>query len=133
MGFFVFFKKKKVELTDKQQQWNKMWELWAKGQMDSPYAELMTYIGEVNNGGHYQYFDNLENTSDLQKELSALKTVLPLNLKNNVQRAYKAYLVLEEENNEKAEGIIECCDNVFYEHEEQINRILEEFSTKIEI
>lgn len=133
MGLFDFFQKKNIELTGTQQQWNKMWDLWAKGQVDSPYAELMTYAGEINNGGHDQYFTNLENTSDLQKELRALQTVLPFKLKSNVQRAYKAYLALEEAYDEKAEGILESCDNVFYEHEEQINRILEEYSAKIEL
>lgn len=59
MGLFNIFKK------TKQQKWNKMWELWSEGKIASPYAELMTYQSEVNNGGHNQYFTNVENTSDL--------------------------------------------------------------------
>ena len=35
--------------------------------------------------------------------------------------AYKAYLTLDE----KAEDILEQCDDVFYENEEDINRLLE--------
>ena len=134
MGVFDFFKKKEVQLTDEQKKWNKMWELWTEGKADSPYAELMTYQSEINNGGHDQYFLNVENIGDLQKEMSALETVLSAKLKNNLQKAYKAYLVLEEkEDNEKAEEIMEECDDVFYENEEEINHILEQYSAKIEL
>ena len=134
MGLFDFLKKKEVQLTDEQKKWNKMWELWSEGEADSPYAELMTYQSEINNGGHDQYFLNVENTGDLQKEMSALETVLSAKLKNNLQKAYKAYLVLEEkEDDEKAEEIMEECDDVFYENEEEINHILEQYSAKIEL
>lgn len=134
MGLFDFLKKKEVQLTDEQKKWNKMWELWTEGEVDSPYAELMTYQSEINNGGHDQYFLNVENTGDLKKEMSALETVLSAKLKNNLQKAYKAYLVLEEkEDDEKAEEIMEECDDVFYENEEEINHILEEYSSKIEL
>ena len=134
MGLFDFLKKKEVQLTDEQKKWNKMWELWTEEEADSPYAELMTYQSEVNNGGHDQYFFNVGNTGDLQKEMSVLETVLSAKLKNNLQKAYKAYLVLEEkEDDEKAEEIMEECDDVFYENEEEINHILEQYSAKIEL
>ena len=134
MGLFDFLKKKEVKLTDEQKKWNKMWELWTEGEVDSPYAELMTYQSEINNGGHDQYFLNVENTGDLKKEMSALETVLSAKLKNNLQKAYKAYLVLEEkEDDETAEEIMEQCDDVFYENEEEINHMLEEYSAKIEL
>lgn len=134
MGLFDFLKKKEVQLTDEQKKWNKMWELWTEGEVDSPYAELMTYQSEINNGGHDQYFLNVENTGGLKKEMSALETVLSAKLKNNLQKAYKSYLVLEEkEDDEKAEEIMEECDDVFYENEEEINHILEEYSAKIEL
>ena len=67
MGVFILFKKRKAELTDKQKKWNRMWDLWVEGRADSPYAELMTYQSEINNGGHDQYFVNIENTGDLQR------------------------------------------------------------------
>ena len=110
MGLFDAFKKKKVELTEDQKKWNKMWELWIDGSADSPYAELMTYQGEINNGGHDQYFTNVENIGDLQKEMSVLETILSEKLKQNLQQAYQAYLVLEEkEDDEKAEETMEQC------------------------
>ena len=134
MGLFDFLKKKEVQLTDEQKKWNKMWELWTEGQVDSPYAELMTYQSEINNGGHDQYFLNVGNTGDLPKEMSVLETVLSAKLKNNLQKAYKAYLVLEEkEDDETAEEIMEQCDDMFYENEEEINRILEEYAAKMEL
>ncbi len=134
MGLFDFLKKKEVQLTDEQKKWNKMWELWTEGEVDSPYAELMTYQSEINNGGHDQYFLNVGNIGDLQKEMSVLESVLSAKLKNNLQKAYKAYLVLEEkEDDEKAEEIMEQCDDMFYENEEEINHMLEQYSAKIEL
>ena len=38
MGVFRFFEKNKAEPTDEQKKWNKMWDLWAEGRADSPYA-----------------------------------------------------------------------------------------------
>ena len=133
MGLLDVFKKKKVELTEEQLKWNKMWELWAEGHADSPYAELMTYQSEINNGGHSQYFDNVSNTSDLQKEMLSLETILSLEFKQMLERAYKAYLILEEKDDEKAEEIIEQCDIWFFENEKEINCILKEYATKIEL
>ena len=134
MGLFDFLKKKKVELTEEQQKWNKMWDLWVEGKVDSPYAEMMTYQSEINNGGHDQYFVNVENTGDLQKEMSALEKILSPKLKNNLQKAYEAYLVLEEkEEDEKAEGVLEQCDDVFYENEEEINTRLKEYADRVKL
>lgn len=94
----------------------------------------MTYQSEINNGGHDQYFLNVGNASDLQKEMSVLESVLPAELKNNLQKAYKAYLMLDEnEDAEDAEDIMEQCDSVFYENDEAIMRILEEYAEKMEL
>lgn len=94
MGLFDFLKKEKVKLTDEQQKWNTMWEMWSEGKINSPYEELMTYQSEINNGGHDQYFVNVENNSDIQKEMSALKTILSEELTDNLEKAYQAYLLL---------------------------------------
>ena len=134
MGLLDVFKKKKVELTEEQLKWNKMWELWTKERVKSPYAELMTYQSEINNGGHSQYFCNVENVSDLQKEMSELQIILTPILSENLKKAYKAYLILEEnEEDEKAEEILEQCDDIFYENEEQINHLLEQYANELEI
>ena len=135
MGLFDIFKKKrKGELTEQQLKWNKIWDLWVEKKAETPYAELMTYQSEVNNGGHDQYFTNVENVGDIQKEMSALEQILSEKLNNNLKKAYKAYLVLEEkEEDEKAEETLEQCDDVFYENEEEINHALEEYAAKIEL
>ena len=133
MGLFDIFKKKKVELTEAQLKWNKMWELWTEEKTKSPYNELMTYQSEINNGGHSQYFCNVDNVSDLKKEMSALEEILTPLLRENLQKAYKADLILEEKEDEEAEQILDQCDDVFYENEEQINRILQEYANTLEI
>lgn len=133
MGLFDIFKKKKVELTEEQKKWYKMWDLWVEEKIDSPYAELMTYQSEIGNGGHDQYFFNVQNTGDLPKEMSTLNTILPEKLKQNLLQAYRAYSILEEkEDDQKAEETLEQCDDVFYENEEQINCLLEEYAARIE-
>lgn len=134
MGVFSFFKKSKVELTDEQKKWNKMWDLWAEGRTDSPYSELMTYQSEINNGGHDQYFFNIKNSGNLQKEMAVLKTVLPAKLRDNLQNAYDAYLKLtNEESDEQAGTILSQYDDEFYKVEEDINRILREYASQIEL
>ena len=133
MSLFDFFKKKKVELTEEQRKWNKMWELWAEEKADAPYAQLMTYQSEINNGGHDQYFANVENTANLQNEMSALENILPVIHKDNLQKAYKAYLVLKEKEDEHAEQTLEQCDDIFYENEAELNELLEEYAKTIEL
>lgn len=134
MGLFDIFKKKKSELNEEQQKWNKMWELYGEQKADSPYAELMEYSSEINNGGHDQYFTNIENTGDIQKEMSALGQILSAKLNENLKKAYQAYLTLEEnEDDEKAEEALEVCDDVFYENEQEINRILEDYASTLKL
>jgi hypothetical protein len=133
MGLFNFFMKKKVKLTEEQCKWNKMWDLWVEEKVESPYAQLMTYQSEINNGGHDQYFTNVENIADLQNEMSVLEMILPEKHKDNLQKAYKAYLVLKEKEDEHAEEVLEQCDDVFYENESELNCILEEYAKKIEL
>ncbi len=133
MGLLGFLKKKKVMLTEEQCKWNKMWDLWSEEKVDSPYGQLMTYQSEINNGGHDQYFTNVENTADLQNEVSVLETILPVIHRDNLRKAYKAYLVLKEKEDEHSEEILEQCDDVFYENEAELNSILEEYAQKIEL
>ena len=134
MGVFGFFKKRKSELSNEQKKWNKMWDLWAENRADTPYAEVMTYQSEVNNGGHDQYFFNVEQTDNLQAEISILENVLSEELRSNLLTAYDAYQMLaDKESDEEWEAILEGCDNVFFKNEEEINRILKEYASKIEL
>ena len=93
----------------------------------------MTYQSEINNGGHDQYFTNVENISDLQNEISVLETILPVIHRDNLRKAYKAYLVLKEKDDEEAEKILEQCDDAFYENETELDCVLEEYAQKIEL
>jgi len=68
----------------------------------------------------------------MEKELSALYEILPEKLKENLQKAYKAYLQSEErEDDDKIIEILENCDNVFWENESEINEILEKYAGNI--
>lgn len=132
MRVFDLFRKKKAERNEKQLKWNQMWDLWVQGRAQSPYAELMTYQSEVNNGGHGQYFENVGNNGDLSKEMSILETALSDELINNFKKAYQAYLTLEENaDDNNAEEIMEQCDLAFYENEDEINRVLEAYAERL--
>lgn len=134
MGFFdIFRKKKKPELSEEDLKWNKMWDLWVKDKADSPYAELMTYLSEVNNGGHYQYYDNVSGVGDLTKEMSELEKILPEKLKINMQNGYKEYLILEENDDDEAEERLDHCDDVYHQNKEEINQILREYASSMEL
>lgn len=134
MKFLDFFRVKKPRLTNEQLKFNKMWDLWVENKIPSPYSELMTYQSEINNGGHDQYFFNVSNTRDLTEAMLALEKVLPPKLKENLNTAYKAYLVLDEnEEDEKATEILEECDGFFYTYQSEINSILEDYSSKIKL
>lgn len=129
MSVFSFFKKSKNELTNEQKKWDRMWDLWVEGRAESPYAELMTYQSEINNGGHDQYFFNIENTGDLQKEMAALEAILPVSLQKNLRDAYHAYLMLaNEEPDEQVETMLRRYDDAFYKEEETINCILRAYA-----
>ncbi len=135
MSFFDLFRKKRKKQPIEEIQWNKMWDLWVEEKASSPYAELMTYVSEVNNGGHMQFFDNVSNTSDLPQEISALCTILEGILKQNIETAYNAYLEYEgnDDKEDKLDEILDECDNVFYENESKIEQILKGYAATIEL
>jgi hypothetical protein len=127
-----FFQKKEEELTIEAQKWNKMWDLWVEEEADSPYAELMTYQSEVNNGGHMQFFDNVSNTDDLSKNMEVLYSILKGTLRENIEKAYNAFLAYDEnDENDTISEIMDECDDVFYANENEIERILQEYADTI--
>ncbi|MBQ9118183.1 MAG: hypothetical protein IJY11_03160 [Clostridia bacterium] len=133
MGLFNLFKrkKKKEELPIEALKWNKMWDLWSNEKADSPYAELMTYLSEVNNGGHMQFFDNVSSVSNLSGTVSELYTILPIVLKESLEKGYDTHLKYE-----AGEGITEeiyaeimdACDDKYYANETEIEHILKEYA-----
>ena len=114
------------------QQWDKMWAMWENGEAAPPYAQLMTYQSEVNNGGHSQYFFNTANTADLQAEADALLSVLPEPLRGNLQRAYEAFAAQEDIADDANDALFEACDDVFHQHESLINGLLEAYAQTLE-
>ena len=139
---FVYYRTLKVQqkeikdrpLSIEEQKRNKMWQLWAEDKAESPYAELMTYQAEVNNGGHDQYFFNVSNTGDLEEEMSALMQILPETHRRNLEKAYEAFLTLENnEDDESAVEVLNNCDSVFWENEAAINQVLEKYASTIEL
>ena len=140
MGLFDIFKKKtatkkEVEKTLPPEaiRWNKMWDMWADGQIESPYQDLMTYQSEVNNGGHSQFFFNVENTGDVNAVVNENLSILPEVHKRNLEEAYSAYRKYNDVDDDKMEEILNNCDDVFYENEELINEILEKRAETIEL
>lgn len=133
MGVFDLFKPKKP-LSEADQKWNMMWDMWAKGEAASPYAELMNYDSEVNNGGHFQYFDNTDNCGDLKAEVEALRSVLPESLCENLNRAYAAFAAWEdtgdisEDELDKRGRLTRECDEIFSQNEELIYDILRAYA-----
>ena len=120
MGLFDFLKPRK-KLTDEQLQWNRMWTMWCRGEADSPYAELMTYLGEVTNGGHAQYFIN---TVFLKADMEVLYNVLPPALRENLHTAYQAFQADDDET-------LIHCDEVFGTHEDLINALLQPYADRL--
>lgn len=132
MKLLNFFKKKEVGQIEQNQNWNQIWNLWEQGNAASPYAELMTYQSDVGNGGHDQYFLNTENCGDLQAELAVLESILPEKHRCNLKKAYSAYLALaQDEDDAQAETILEQCDELFYEREGEIRKILEQYAAEL--
>lgn len=122
----------KTKLSEAELKFNKMWDLWAKGDIPSPYADLMTYQSEVNNGGHAQFFDNVSSTGHLHAVMRELKRIVPFDIKFHLVEAYNAYRV-NGADAEENEGFFDAADEVFYEKEEKINKILEKFSETIQL
>lgn len=132
MGVFDLFKKKE-ELPEKDCKWNKMWDLWAEGKAASPYAQLMTYESEVNNGGHDQYFFNTAEVGDLKTEVAAALSILPEPLKGNLQRAYEGFVAHPDVEDAANEALFSECDDVFYANEQLLIAILEEYAETMKI
>lgn len=130
------FKKK---LPKSAKQWNKIWELWSNFELDNPVKDLMTYISEINNGGHLQFFENLENNEeDITIVLNNIKSFLPNELIENLDSAYSThkslntsietiddYVAVEMENH------FGKYDDILLNQEELINSIIQTEADKL--
>lgn len=125
--------RKTRELTEEERKWNLMWDMWAQGKAESPYAELMEYEGEVNNGGHSQYFFNVANCGDLNAEVEKILTILPSPLRDNLKRGYDAFSAQKDICDEDNDELFEECDNVFYENEQMLLDILKIYANSLSL
>ena len=133
MGIFDIFRRKKVEPSVEEKKWNRMWDLWVEEKAASPYAELMTYQSEVNNGGHGQFFDNVSSCDDLERVLPILRGVLPSELSSVLDEGYAAWLRSEEDEECDPTEIHDRCDDAFYSLEGEIEKLLKEYAEAIEL
>ena len=138
MRFFNFLKKrrKKVEISKmsiENLKWNKMWDLWVNGDIETPYIELMEYLNGVNNGGHHCHLDNINENSDLKEYVKALTEILPEPLKSNISLAYNTYIKNPDDLSDEDIEILDNCDSVYYANEELINDILKERASRIDL
>lgn len=117
----MFFQHRK--LTESEQKWNRMWELWAEGKASFPYAQMMAYESEVNNGGHSQYFCNTANCGDLKQDVEILLTALPGPLRENLKQCYDAFTAGTD-----SEALCEQCDGLFYREESLLIALLEAYA-----
>ena len=132
MGFFDFFKRKvEPELPEEDSKWNRMWFLWERGQVRSPYAELMEYESEVNNGGHSQFFFNASNNGTVEETVGALLGALPRLLGENLEKAYAAYCSQEAMCDDETEAVFDACDDYFYENEDLLLDILRGYAERM--
>lgn len=119
------------ELTVEDKKWNKMWDLWSNGEASSPYAQIMEYSAEVNNGGHAQYFSNLGDLNLLEDSIQVLLANLPELFTKKLEKACKLYL--KDEFARKTEKIMSKCDDIFYKNEEVINDMLKEYASTLDL
>ena len=110
-----------------------MWQLWANGQVEPPYDQLMTYQSEVYNGGHSQFFYNAEDTGDLDGVVREVLSILPEELAQNLQTGYDAFKKYKDADDDCMDEVLDNCDDVFYENEEEINALLREFADRLEL
>lgn len=132
MDLFGWFRKKE-ELPVKDRKWNKMWDRWEAGEAESPYAELMEYDAEVNNGGHSQYFFNVANCGDLAAPAETLLNTLPEPLLSNFRSAYDAFSGQEDICDDENDELFDQCDSVFYDNEQILLDMLASYAETMDL
>lgn len=121
-------------MNENDRKWNLMWDMWMAGVAESPYAELMTYESEVNNGGHSQYFFNTANCGkDLKAQVEAILSVLPEPLRGNLKQAYEAFAAQDDICDDVNDELFDECDEVFYENEHLLIGLLEEYAGSLRL
>lgn len=113
--------------------WNKMVDLWVEEKLDSPYAELLTYDNEVNNGGHWQFFDNVSETDNLDRVVKVLLEVLPVDFKHILKSAYEEYKKDPDDEEGNLTPFLDKCDNFYYENCKKVESILQQYANTLSL
>lgn len=136
-------------LTVEERKWNLMWDMWVEGNAVSPYAELMQYDSEVNNGGHFQYFINSTLMGGMNEQIGMVLDNLPQLLRDNLKKAYDTFCDLQSRYNmgdtydaysaledmcdpQKFEKFIEY-DKILYENEDAIMDVLKGYANGLSL
>lgn len=109
--------------------WNYLWDLWAKGETESPVSDLLHYYSEVNNGGHAQYLDNGIEGEELERTVYEAFSLLPSPLKENLARAFAAKN--EEFDDLSLDSALDACDHIFHENEELWNKVIQDIADEL--
>lgn len=123
--FFRRCKKKKNVLTEKEIKWNLLWEKYAEGSLDKKYFILCDYHSGINGDGHYCFFDN--KSDELSDYIKTLKILLPDEFFKVLFKAYEAYT-----NNQDVESMCDIADDYFYQNEQIIIDILQEYANGLD-
>ncbi|MDE6302344.1 MAG: hypothetical protein K2M36_01985 [Clostridia bacterium] len=121
---FKFRKMKKNKLSEKDIRWNKLWDMYADGSLESNYFALCDYHAGVNGEGHYCFFDN--NVQRLADYVKSLNLLLPNEFFAQFNKAYEAYI-----QNIEAEKACDLADDYFYNNEQVIIDILQKYADSL--
>ena len=92
MGFFkkLFHKETPEERAERLQ--DEMWESWEEGNLPPSYQALLTYVSDVMDGGHLQYFLNRElREENFFSLMQTLRALLPEVHAGNLSTATRAH------------------------------------------
>lgn len=127
MALFTNIKMKRKAKNEKKllaEKWNKLCEMWSNGTLCTPYNELFSYDSNIQGEGHLCFFDNnKENLNDLIKIL--LENLLA-KLSTNLKEAFELY-----KTSKYTEDSFTKYDNFYYENEELLIYILEDYSKEL--
>ena len=121
------------QLSEESLKWNKMIDLWVEEKLVSPYAELITYDSEVNNGGHWQFFDNVSESDNIERVVGVLLGVLPIEFKELLEKAYEEYKKDPDDNEGNLSPLFDKCDSFYYANSKKIDSILQNYANTLSL
>lgn len=129
----IFRSKEQPELTESQKKWNRLWDNYSAGKLAETYPLVFLicdYYSGVSGEGHSGWFFNTENTygqDALQTTISALKEILPADMSENLSHAYDSL------GSENEDNICKKADEFFYEHEQKVTVVLQNYADNLSL